>query len=229
MDSNNHPCFVEGSESALGSEHAEDSSTTSGLALALAPVAEAPETADVTRGQERWQRKRQVRARTISMKRLTKRQIEIGRLQYPEMVYERPRSRSECVNAPRPCPYVSCKHHLYLDVARSGGIKLNFPDIEVDEMTETCSLDVADRGGATLEEVGAIMNLTRERIRQVEMEALATLLEFKDMLALHDYVDEASTGKRRLPTLPERELPNRAHDEQEDAAVEPQGERATTA
>jgi len=35
--------------------------------------------------------------------------------------------------------------------ARTGAIKLNFPDLEVWEMTETCALDVADRGGTTLE------------------------------------------------------------------------------
>ena len=74
---------------------------------------------------------------------------------------------------PRPCPFVSCAHHLYLDVnPESGAIKLNFPHLDVWEMAETCSLDVADRGGITLEEVGAILNLTRERIRQVEVRGL---------------------------------------------------------
>jgi hypothetical protein len=57
----------------------------------------------------------------------------------------------------------------------TGSIKLNFPDIEVWEMTETCALDVAERGGVTLEEVGEIMNLTRERIRQLEMSGLSKL------------------------------------------------------
>ena len=76
----------------------------------------------------------------------------------------------------RPCPYVSCKHHLYLDVnPETGSIKLNFPDLEVWEMAETCSLDVADKGGITLEEVGEILNLTRERIRQVEVRGLLKL------------------------------------------------------
>jgi DNA-directed RNA polymerase sigma subunit (sigma70/sigma32) len=42
-------------------------------------------------------------------------------------------------------------------------------------MAETCSLDVADRGGITLEEVGAILNLTRERIRQVEVRGLCKI------------------------------------------------------
>jgi DNA-directed RNA polymerase sigma subunit (sigma70/sigma32) len=42
-------------------------------------------------------------------------------------------------------------------------------------MKETCALDIADRSGVTLEEVGEIMNLTRERIRQVEVRGLLKL------------------------------------------------------
>jgi len=88
----------------------------------------------------------------------------------------RPRTRADCANGPRPCMFISCKHHLYLDVnPATGSIKLNFPDKEIWEMEETCALDVADRGGITLEEVGAIMNLTRERIRQVETRGLLKL------------------------------------------------------
>jgi hypothetical protein len=157
----------------------------------------------VTREQRRSRRKRAVRARTISVKRMTKRELELGRLLYPDLDgLERPDARADCVSGARPCPYVSCKHHLYLDVsARTGAIKLNFPDLEVWEMTETCALDVADRGGTTLEEVGAIMNLTRERIRQVEVKGLAKLAALRDMLALRDYVDEGPMGKRRLPVL----------------------------
>ena len=93
-----------------------------------------------------------------------------------EIEGSRPRSRAECAGAQRPCMFISCKHHLYLDVNPStGSIKLNFPDKEVWELDETCALDVADRGGITLEEVGTIMNLTRERIRQVETRGLLKL------------------------------------------------------
>ena len=92
----------------------------------------------LTRDERRSRRKRAVRARTISVKRMTKRELEIGRLLYPETDYYKPKTRAECVEGPRPCPYVSCKHHLFLDVsARTGAIKLNFPDLEVWEMTET--------------------------------------------------------------------------------------------
>jgi hypothetical protein len=173
------------------------------LALAVVPAPEPPESEIITREQRRSRRKREVRARTISVKRMTKRELELGRLLYPDVDgVEKPLAREECQGGERPCPFVSCKHHLYLDVsARTGAIKLNFPDLEVWEMTETCALDVADRGGATLEEVGAIMNLTRERIRQVEVKGLAKLQALRDMAALRDYVDEGPIGKRRLPVL----------------------------
>lgn len=161
----------------------------------------------ITREQRRSRRKRDVRARTISVKRMTKRELEIGRLLYPETGYWKPRARAECAEGPRPCPFVSCKYHLYIDVSpRTGAIKLNFPDLEVWEMGESCALDVADRGGTTLEDVGAIMNLTRERIRQVEVKALAKLEALKDMMALRDYVDEGPVGKRRLPKLTKADI-----------------------
>jgi hypothetical protein len=86
---------------------------------------------------------------------------------------------------------VSCKHHLYLDVnERTGSIKVNFPDLEVWDLPETCALDIADRGGITLEEVGEIMNLTRERIRQLETRGLAKLKALGEMSALSDYCDD---------------------------------------
>lgn len=165
----------------------------------------------ITREQRRSRRKRDVRARTISVKRMTKRELEIGRLLFPEENYWKPRKRADCVDGPRPCPFVSCEYHLFVDVSpRTGAIKLNFPDLEVWELTESCALDVADRGGTTLEDVGAIMNLTRERIRQVEVKALAKLEALRDMNALRDYVDEGPVGKRRLPQLAKSELPKDA-------------------
>jgi hypothetical protein len=116
------------------------------------------------------------RSKTIAPKRLTRDEKRLAQeLVYPEDV-ERPRTRADCQNMPRPCPFVSCEHHLYLDVnPDSGAIKLNFHQLEVWEMAETCSLDVADRGGITLEDVGAILNLTRERIRQVEVRGLVKI------------------------------------------------------
>jgi hypothetical protein len=81
----------------------------------------------------------------------------------------RPETRGDCKDIPRPCPFISCRWHLYLDVSpRTGSIKLNFPDLEPHELAVSCALDVAEAGGASQEYVGLAMNLCRERIRQLE-------------------------------------------------------------
>ncbi len=157
-----------------------------------------------TREQLRSRRKREVRATTTSRRQLSLRVLAAGAAVYPEENYWRPRTRGECANVERPCPYVACKHHLYLDVGSSGSIKLNFPDLEPDELVETCSLDIADRGGVTLEEVGALMNLTRERVRQLEVRALARGERADRRLELElrsSYVEGRPV--RRLPVLQE--------------------------
>ncbi len=130
----------------------------------------------VSRKVRRRRRRSRPRSKTIAMKRLTREELRVGALLYPPVDIPRPASRHQCTAEERPCPWVACKHHLYLDVnPETGSIKINFPDLEPWELSETCSLDVADRGGITLEEVGEIMNLTRERIRQVEVRGLLKL------------------------------------------------------
>ena len=124
----------------------------------------------------RQKRRTRARSKTIAPKRLTKEELRFRELLPLFEDLDRPTTRGACKEDVRPCPYVSCKHHLYLDVnPETGSIKLNFPDLEVWVMAETCSLDVADKGGITLEEVGEILNLTRERIRQVEVRGLLKL------------------------------------------------------
>lgn len=102
--------------------------------------------------------------------------------------------RADCVGGARPCPMVSCKYHLYLDVTPTGGILVNFPEshvinqkklkkgepeLDVAEalmrMPATCALDVADQGEHTLESVSLCLNVTREWIRQLEHRSLQTL------------------------------------------------------
>lgn len=88
----------------------------------------------------------------------------------------RPKTRGECIGGERPCPFVACRWHLYLDVnPRTGSVTLNFPGAALEDLPDTCCLDVADRGGATLEQVAALTNATRERIRQIEELALLRL------------------------------------------------------
>lgn len=120
------------------------------------------------------------RAKTTAPKRITRVMLAAGAegldAELAMLDELRPKTRADCVDGPRPCPWVSCKHHLALDINdETGSIKLTRPDLEVWEMAETCALDVADRGDHTLEQVGAVMNVTRERLRQLEMQGLQKL------------------------------------------------------
>lgn len=116
------------------------------------------------------------RSKTLATRRLSPEEVQESNSVLSELAHLRPSHRSQCVTGPRPCPWVSCKYHLYLDInPESGSVKVNFPDLEVWEMPETCALDVADRGGTTLEEIGEILNLTRERIRQVESDGMGKI------------------------------------------------------
>lgn len=129
-------------------------------------------------------RKPRVRAHSASMKRLSQRELSNGKQLadaqldgMPAEAIELPATRAACEpggsNAERPCPFVSCKWHLYLDVnPQSGAIKFNFPNLEVHELSETCALDVAERArvndGLSGEIVGALVNITRTCVQHFE-------------------------------------------------------------
>ena len=91
--------------------------------------------------------------------------------------HPRPKTRGDCIDGPRPCPWVGCRHHLYLDVLPgSGELKIRLGG-EPEDLPEdrSCALDVADRGGATLDDLAQLAGLTRERMRQIEAKAIARL------------------------------------------------------
>ena len=107
---------------------------------------------------------------------------------------QRPATRRDCLpggcNQERPCPWISCKWHLVFEVQETTGqrgpglrrrhVSLQRMDddtivAKIEALAETCALDVADRGGQILDEVGQLIGVGRERIRQIEKQALAKL------------------------------------------------------
>lgn len=163
--------------------------------------------------------------KTIAVRRITKADLEAGRVELRELgadgSYDRPQKRGDCqlcavcqlvrdeksdgrdrvaiealagqtphpkklhklvcghhpdevVKRSRPCVFVGCRYSTYLDTTETGSIVFNFPHLEPGQMPvdQSCTLDLADRRAMTLEEIAVVTNLTRERIRQLELKAL---------------------------------------------------------
>jgi hypothetical protein len=108
------------------------------------------------------------RAYTVSTRALL-RVVQGDAVDYPDGVV-RPRTRAECERGVRPCPFVSCRFNLALDIGRRGSLKVNRPE-------ESCVLDVADEGGATRDRIGAAMGISRDAVRLIETAAIAKLRE----------------------------------------------------
>ncbi len=96
----------------------------------------------------------------------------------PQIWHERPKTRGDCEGGERPCPWISCRHHLALDVTLRGDLTKPFAFDENDdgesiavmleERKQTCALDVAEDGEHTLEEVGELIGVTRQRVEAIE-------------------------------------------------------------
>lgn len=104
-------------------------------------------------------------------------ELAAGAIEYAdELAMPRPATRAECGDA-RPCPWVGCRHHMLLEVNPASG-EIIFNAAAIEDLPESCSLDVAERGGATLEDIAVLFgDKTRERIRQIETGALELLGE----------------------------------------------------
>lgn len=81
---------------------------------------------------------------------------------------DKPLRRADCVNGPRPCPWVSCRHHLGLRVTAAGELRITFPDdeggVDIDGMAETCALDVADSGPQDVVIIAALLGIEEGRV-----------------------------------------------------------------
>jgi hypothetical protein len=95
---------------------------------------------------------------------------------------DRPTLRSQCRSggplAVRPCPWASCMYRLP-----------QFPGA-----SESCALDVAERGRHTQVSIGRLLGLSKQRVDQIEKEALAKLLEtnadLKDAIACFPHPED---------------------------------------
>lgn len=102
---------------------------------------------------------------------------------YPE---NKPILRGNCYDMPRPCPFIHCKHHTATEVVRNGQLKFSRLAISLQDlhplsnhwlvrMPETCTLDRAEQGRATLDEIGLIFGFSHQRADAITKKALRKL------------------------------------------------------
>lgn len=108
----------------------------------------------------------------------------------------RPETRGDCLSGPRPCPFIGCKYHLGLEVRRSALVLQRGIDFE--SMTYTCALDVADEGQHTSMEVAELLGMSRQRVSQIEMEALAKM---RDALPTQEIDSSAAASLTEEQTM----------------------------
>lgn len=100
------------------------------------------------------------RARTMPLSKLGDRRGDSRTRELWDVDLEalRPKTRGDCINGPRPCPWIGCEYHLAISVdPERGSVKETFPRLEIlnhpegeglvvlEGLVGTCALDVADR------------------------------------------------------------------------------------
>lgn len=122
---------------------------------------------------------------------------------FAHLAQVRPRTRGDCIDGPRPCPWVSCRQHLLIELHESGGerplrLRLNgrgvdglrpaaladecvdFFEVAVErlwQLEHSCTLDAADDGARRAGAVAGLLGVSRPRVMQELEAAMASALE----------------------------------------------------
>ena len=96
-----------------------------------------------------------------------------------------PRRLEECPDDDEQCPYVACRYHLWTDIVgrsvrygkQGSEREYRYEMVQTDAWGSwpTCALRAARQGPRTLDEVGDVLGVTRERVRQIQVAAMAHL------------------------------------------------------
>lgn len=103
-----------------------------------------------------------------------------------QVLSRQPRNRVECPPADVPCPFVACRYHVWTSTTLRQGVVV---DVQVGrgwgDVKHTCALVLAEQGPRTMDQVGKILGVSRERVRQLEAGAIQFLRRERPG-ALHD-------------------------------------------
>lgn len=121
------------------------------------------------------------------------------------MLRSRPRKRSQCIDGPRPCPWVSCRHHLAVDVVAGGQVlvRASWDDDSSELQGPSCSLDLAAAGPQWISTVGGAMGFGDTRMLQIEREALMALHRLPLLQSLHADLPDHHDGEAHAEPAPD--------------------------
>jgi len=88
----------------------------------------------------------------------------------------RPKTRGDCKDGSRPCPWVSCKFNTYLLEVHGYEIEYQQTDV-MDMKVSNCALDYAENGEMnTLEAVGEAFGMSKQTMLKIEDIAMRKLI-----------------------------------------------------
>lgn len=113
----------------------------------------------------------------------------------------RPRTRADCEGVPRPCPFVSCRWNLYLDVDEGGRIVIPDAETPLEERRYSCALDVIEDNpdGVELTELAGITGFTREQLARIEEHGRVRIGADERLAEAHE--QECTEDTRRVRRL----------------------------
>lgn len=131
-----------------------------------------------------------------------------------EMRRQRPTRRSECRGGQRPCPWVSCRYHLYLDVDQdNGAIKFNHPDKEPWELEHSCAMDIIEEldeeRHLKLGEIGKLFGVCDQRINELIDASLTDIARRNKFMRAFLDLQHKQSGWVQPPRGPSTQLDKR--------------------
>jgi hypothetical protein len=113
---------------------------------------------------------------------------------------QRPQTRGECSSVPRPCPFVSCRYNLSLEVTNRGTIVYNWVNKEGDlDPVSNCALDHADKGEMPLEVLAQATKLHVSTLYQVGAKGLKRVHDMRALGPVHPNIPRYGDGTRAKP------------------------------
>lgn len=119
-----------------------------------------------------------------------------------ERGFTKPKFREDCKDVVRPCPYITCRYNLFLDVEDNGAIRFNQRtkdptavksiSLSGKEVYPSCTLDMVEMmpNGISNDDIGRILGgISRETVR---------LLAKKILLSLRTSLDDIGYNSKEL-------------------------------